>query len=248
MYLSDSFSIQNKKFESLNHISISIDTNQYNSIKGIYSQNNTRTFNADTTLDIPIVNGVLELQPKILGNYQFYNESTTTPILSIPCVSREFPKNNTAQQMLESLAIIDTLLNIDSLKHTTNGYKIELDKIWLSYSNKNEITAKNIIKAYYSRINEANKRYTIEKEGCYTNRGICYILLGDPSTVNYRNKSEIWYYDSDTNNIEKKFIFILSEKPENYDYLLQTNESTQLYFVQAMINWKNGKIFTLKNN
>lgn len=250
MYVNETFAIKNKTFDSLETIYVSIDSNQYQSIKNIYSNVITNNFISDTNYSLQIKKkAAIEFHPTCIGNYIFYKDSIySNPILSIACVSKEFPKNNTAPQMLEALSIIDALLNIDSLKHTSNGCKIELDKIWLGYCTKNEIKAKNNIKIYYNRINEANKRYTIYCEGWYTNRGICYILLGEPYNIEYSNNKEIWYYDSDTNNIDKRFTFILSNNSKIGDYILQKNESTQLYLEQAAMNWNNGIIFTLNKN
>lgn len=195
----------------------------------------------------PIINDTCILVFEKEGNYTLYSDSTYSNfIYTIPAVGRNFPKKNDACAMLISLNIINPSLPIDSLIQTQVGCKIELDKQWLYMSQNNEMNAKRAIQTFYSRIEKANKMYTITQQGMYSNRGLCLILLGEPTHIQYNTQSEIWYYGTDTTIQEKKFTFVTKTKGLQTDFALQDKSEKQVFFDIAQLNWKSGKAFTLR--
>lgn len=182
-----------------------------------------------------------------IGVYNFYSDSTyTNKIFVLPIVSNTFPFQNSPCEMLESTRIFYSKTSIDSLKNTSIGCKIELDKLWLQLCNFDEIKAKESIREYYTRVTLANKKYTSINYGMYTDRGICLILFGNPITIKQSKDEEIWYYTKDADSDDKIFIF---EKGKNIfsDYTLQSKKSKEIFFEQAKSNWCQGKPFNLKN-
>ena len=182
-----------------------------------------------------------------IGIYNFYSDSTySKKIFVLPIVSNTFPLNNSPCEMLESMRVFYTKTSIDSLKNTSIGCKIELDKLWLQLCNFDEIRAKESIREYYTRVTLANKKYTSINYGMYTDRGICLILFGEPLTIKQSSDEEIWYYTKDADSDDKIFIF---EKGKNMftDYTLQSKKSKEIFFEQAKSNWYQGKPFNLKN-
>ncbi|HOS84861.1 MAG TPA: GWxTD domain-containing protein [Bacteroidales bacterium] len=182
-----------------------------------------------------------------VGTYTFYTDSLyTDTVFRIPAVSKNFPKNNNPCEMITALQIIFPLLNIDSLSNTKVGCKVELDKIWLQLAKNNEIKAKEAIKMYYTRIEKANKMYSISQAGMYSNRGMCLILLGEPLHIQYNNESEIWYYTADTTIQDKIFTFTKQYSGIQADYILPKISEKTMFFDIAKLNWQNCKAFTLR--
>lgn len=182
-----------------------------------------------------------------IGNYTLFLDSLfTDTLISIPVVSNKFPKNNTPCTMLEALFLINPMLNIDSLTNTDVGCKIELDKLWLAMSKNDEMKAKIAIKTLYSRIEQANKMYTITQQGMHSNRGVCLILLGEPIKIQYNTNAETWYYSHDTTIQEKKFTFEKKNRGLQSEYVLQNSGEKTMFFDIAKLNWQQGNTFTLR--
>lgn len=83
----------------------------------------------------------------------------------------------------------DRLISIndrDSLKQA-------VDRFWLK-NIRDKRTAKTVIEMFYQRVEEANKKYSNFKEGWKTDRGMIYILFGEPWYVNDFNKKMNWSY------------------------------------------------------
>jgi len=95
----------------------------------------------------------------------------------------------------ELMAISDT----DSLKQA-------MDRFWLrNIGNKKE--AQHVIEHYYTRVEEANKRFSNFKEGWKTDRGMVYILFGEPFHTRDRLRTLIWYYSYNTDTSRYRFTF-----------------------------------------
>jgi len=196
---------------------------------------------------LPIIHDSVVVPFTKIGNYTFYSDSLLQDtVFSIPAVSKKFPKNNSACIMLTALQLINPLLSLDSLLNTRVGCKIELDKQWLSIADNNEMKAKEAINSFYSRIEKANKLYTITKQGMYSDRGICLILLGEPQKISYSVNSEIWYYSNDTTIQEKKFIFDKKNIGIQSEYYLKNKNEKKIFIDFAQLNWQRGNVFTLQ--
>jgi GWxTD domain-containing protein len=52
------------------------------------------------------------------------------------------------------------------------------------------------LRAYYERVEEANRQFSAHLDGWKTDRGMVYILFGPPERVEDRFESEVWTYGS----------------------------------------------------
>jgi GWxTD domain-containing protein len=132
--------------------------------------------------------------------------------------------------------------NPDSLRKT-------VEKFWLkNIGSKNK--AKNAIRLYYQRVEEANKQFSNFKEGWKTDRGMIYILFGPPWYV----KKEIdsnnirWSYSHDHYDSELNFTFVQAKRKSEFfpfeNYILnRSNSYFQLQYQQIQL-WKSGIILT----
>ncbi|MEL7006518.1 MAG: GWxTD domain-containing protein, partial [Bacteroidota bacterium] len=85
--------------------------------------------------------------------------------------------------------------------------KAAFDDFWLDLTRSSE-RARDIIKNYYDRVEEANRLFTTYKPGWKTDRGMIYITFGPPGKVIKSNNEETWIYLStrDLKKIEFKFV------------------------------------------
>ncbi|PAU93541.1 GWxTD domain-containing protein [Aliifodinibius salipaludis] len=134
----------------------------------------------------------------------------------------------------ELMAISDT----DSLKQA-------MDRFWLkNIGNKRE--AQQVIEQYYTRVEEANKRFSNFKEGWKTDRGMVYILFGEPFHTRDRLRQLVWYYSYNTEDPRYRFFF---EQPKlnnqffpfDHYVLNRNNNYYNIVYTQRGL-WLNGQI------
>ncbi|MBK8808103.1 MAG: GWxTD domain-containing protein [Bacteroidales bacterium] len=183
------------------------------------------------------------------GLYFFYTDSTKENGFTLLCKDSLFPNQSTAVQMLEPLIYLNREINIDSLKNSQIGSKLELDKFWYFLANQNIEIAKEIIRVFYNRVYLSNIYFTDYKEGLKTDKGMIFIILGLPNSIRYKKNNEEWIYENryePENNVS--FIFENNETVNlNNSWLLKRNESYRRIWNEAIKSWKKGQVFNYYN-
>jgi hypothetical protein len=114
---------------------------------------------------------------------------------------------------------------------------------------QNPIIAKNVISLFYSRVEEANKRFSCYKEGWKTDMGMLFILLGPPWQVETPVQQIVWHYGY--NRTDRTLSFVFDElRPTGKQrhgfrtYMLQRRP----YYAQLMNmkiqDWLDGSVLT----
>ena len=150
-----------------------------------------------------------------------------------------YPKVTRVTDMLEPMKLLCTEREYERIDTSAN-LKREIDAFWLGLS-KNEKSAKEQIRVFYSRVALANMLFSCRDEGWRTDRGMIYIMLGPPSVVNITPSSEEWSYGGGNGTV---FTF------ENYsgiknDFTLLRSNTYQSVWQQVLTTWRSGKIFTV---
>jgi GWxTD domain-containing protein len=112
--------------------------------------------------------------------------------------SANFPRPSTLDALIEALSYIakeDELPNIRSAP-TPQELRRQFELFWLRLAGSQQAAA-NLIRQYYTRIEEANLLFTTYKEGWKTDMGMVYTILGPPMSVGSRMDNEIWSYSYD---------------------------------------------------
>ncbi len=121
-----------------------------------------------------------------------------------------------AEVALEQMRHILTADEIARVRRLTPEGKVQfLREYWERVAQPEGITPELARWKYFSRIEEANRRFSyLKKEGWKTDRGRVYAQLGPPDLVDYRTAQEdtpdheIWYYDK----IEGGVQFVFADK------------------------------------
>lgn len=151
---------------------------------------------------------------------------------------------HTPSQMIEPLIYLLSNKEYKALKNDTNP-KITLDKFWLKIG-ENTRHAKEMIKVYYSRTAQANLYFSSFKKGWMTDRGMIYIIYGEPSKIYKSSKLERWIYGSEESDVSLMFDFDKKVNPlSDNDFELLRNESYQKSWFQAIDAWRNGRIYSI---
>ncbi len=153
-----------------------------------------------------------------------------------------FPKIKDAEQMILATRYIMAKKEFDNCINASDK-KVCIDKFWTDLGGSNE-RATELIKKYYTRIQEANKTFTSFQEGWKTDRGMIYVVFGAPNTVSKRSNGEVWTYGDGGNANSTTFSFskIINPFTDN-DYYLERGEILKLPWYQAVDSWRQGRIY-----
>ncbi len=140
---------------------------------------------------IPIPSGgTIKLEGE--GLYFIQTDTSFYNGIYINVFENKFPRISSAQQMLESTRYI---MKLDEYKTVaaSDNVKEAIDKFWLGRAPDKEF-AKELIKVFYTRIQIANRDFTTYKEGWKTDRGMLYVIFGEPDEISKRRGNEVWGY------------------------------------------------------
>lgn len=138
------------------------------------------------------------------GLYLFQTDTTATAGLAMR-VETDYPKLATLETLAGPLVYICTRQEYEKILNA-NGDKKKFDQVILGITGNSE-RARNFMRNYFRRVEQANKYFSSYKEGWKTDRGMVYIIFGEPQTVYLFDDREVWEYKGTVN---LKFQFVRS--------------------------------------
>jgi GWxTD domain-containing protein len=177
-------------------------------------------------------------QPR--GDYRFAvhsvkNKNKLYKARDFSVKSTNYPALKTARELAKPLVY---LMNDKDYKKMMaisdpDSLKQAVDRFWLkNIGDKNK--ARDVIKKYYQRVEQANKQFSSYKAGWKTDMGLMYILFGPPWYV-YRHVDHMkWSYAYNQEEYDRNFFFYQPKLKSKYypfvHYLLQRQQG---YFTTA---------------
>ena len=179
------------------------------------------------------------------GFYHFQADSTDKAGYTLFRFSDDFPAMTDALSLLYPIRYLSTRKEHENILMAKDK-KAALDNYWIMLGGSQE-RARELIKQFYSRVQDSNKFFTCHTEGWRTDRGLIYIVFGRPNSV-YRNSlSETWIYGSGGNSLSTSFNFEKVKNPfSNNDYMLQRSPSYEMPWYTAVESWRQGRAFNQK--
>lgn len=155
-----------------------------------------------------------------------------------------YPKVSRGEDMIGPLRYLTTDEEYQQLETAPNK-KLAAETFWIRCCGSKE-RAKEVIKRFYKRVEEANEYFTSYKEGWKTDRGMIYIMFGAPDGLYMRDMGESWVYGQDASMNQINCIFSKVDNPftEN-DLILQRNPSYRPVWYASIESWRTGRVFTL---
>jgi GWxTD domain-containing protein len=154
-----------------------------------------------------------EFTPAKTGLYLIQEDTTVARGVAFLATELSYPKYTRVALLAPPLVYIttdDEYLRLSA----TNIEKAAFDKVILEITNDKD-RARNLMRSYFQRVESANRYFTEYKEGWKTDRGMIYVIYGQPDEVSRAATSETWYYQGRKTKFEfKKSGSIFS--PENY--------------------------------
>jgi GWxTD domain-containing protein len=196
-----------------------------------YKPDSIFLFNSDSLLILPNE-----------GFYFFQADTADKNGLTLFRFSNSFPAVNTSDQMVESVRYLTTKKEYEAMKLNENK-KEAIERFWLDIGNNADRT-RNLIRKYYSRVQEANRFFSSYMEGWRTDRGMIYIIFGKPNNVYKSANAESWIYGSPNNALSLNFFFVKVNNPfTDNDYSLRREPIYEGNWYRAVDVWRQGRVY-----
>lgn len=176
------------------------------------------------------------------GFYHFQLDSSKREGETLFRFALPFPEIGSAAQLIRPLIYITTDEEYEELIKSTDP-KASADEFWLKMTGSRE-RAKELIRKYYTRVQEANALFTSYLEGWKTDRGMIYIVYGPPGVVFRTNTTEVWIYGQDRMMTQNSFTFARVQNPfTDNDYSMERTPVYKSSFQNAVSVWRQGRVF-----
>ena len=198
---------------------------------------------ADSTFSIKGENGVFTLFLKSNAMYHIMVDSNDLEGLTLFRFNNSYPEITQAYQMVSPLRYISS--NDEYQKFTSSkNPKQDIDNFWLTASGGSKQRARELIRNYYNRIEDANRYFSSYQEGWKTDRGMIYLIFGPPSSIFRSSEGETWTYGQERNYMALSFNFVKMDNPfSDNDYALQRSANYRNLWYNAVDLWRDGRIY-----
>ncbi len=171
------------------------------------------------------------------GFYHFQADSSARNGFTFFRFFERFPNVNESEQLIPPLRYLTSNMEFKQLLMSAD-MKMAADSFWFVTAGSHE-RALEISKEYYSRVELANRFFTSFKEGWKTDRGMIYIIFGQPKTVYRRDDIETWVYGERGNRVSLTFDFIKAINPfTSEDFVLQRRADYKNPWFIAIDYWR----------
>ena len=175
------------------------------------------------------------------GVYFIRLDSATTGC-TLMGVEQYFPKVLSHAQMIAATRFI---MNKDEYQKmiNTNDKQTAINTFWLTLGG-GEDRAKELIKRYYNRVQDANSFFTSHIEGWKTDMGMIYIVFGPPNKTYKTQQMETWVYGNEGAPNSATFRFEKISNPfSDNNFKLIRNVSYKDPWYIAVNNWREGHVY-----
>lgn len=199
-------------------------------------------YKPDSTFSVYSKDDKIELALPQKGFFHLKTNNETKDGVTFFVYESSYPKIKNSEQMILATRYIMAKKEFDNCMLASDKKSV-IDKFWVDISGSNE-RAKELIRKYYGRVQEANKLFTSFQEGWKTDRGMIYIVFGAPNKVSKRKNGEVWTYGEvgNPNSTVFSFIKIINPFTDN-DYFLERSEVYKEPWYQAVDMWRQGRIY-----
>ena len=189
------------------------------------------------------------------GNYRFQvtaNPDTDAEMFKardFSVKSKNYPAIQTPEELARPLIYLMNERDYDELMsiEDPDSLKAAVDRFWLS-NIQNTSKARSTLSLYYERVEEANKLFSNYKEGWKTDRGMIYILFGNPWYADRTLNELRWSYSHNLADPERNFYFFTPKIRNKYfpfhNYILRRSDDYYNVNYQQIQLWLSGNIIS----
>ncbi len=125
--------------------------------------------------------------------YFIQSDTLSSEGLTLFMGPKYYPKMTTIDELILPMTYFTSRSELAEVKNAKDS-KVAFENFWLNAYTSSEAAAA-AIRIYYRSIKQANELFTTYKEGWKTDRGMIYVIFGNPDSVFRANKKEIWLYE-----------------------------------------------------
>jgi GWxTD domain-containing protein len=175
------------------------------------------------------------------GFYHLQTDTTTHDGLTIYRYDDVFPFVRSVDYLLSPLRYISSKSEYEKM-NTAPNKKLAVDSFWVACAGSAE-RARELIKKFYNRVQDANNYFSSYVEGWRTDRGLIYTIYGPPNVLYRNSDTETWVYGEETNINSLTFSFVKATNPfTDNDYRIERNPSFKDSWYRAVDSWRQGRI------
>jgi GWxTD domain-containing protein len=156
-----------------------------------------------------------------------------------------FPRPVTFSELIDAAVYLATVKEMTALRHSRGQeeQRKNFEAFWLSLAG-DPARASALIRKYYGRVEEANRLFTIVREGWRTDRGMLYCVLGPPAEISNHLDMQTWYYSLTGNENDNRFVFKRVVRSGDglivEDYILYRQAGYEIFWDRMVARWRSG--------
>ncbi len=178
------------------------------------------------------------------GFYHFSPSTQRKAGLSLFQFTELFPYLKTIEDLLYPMRFIMSRKDFEFL-YKAGNQRASVETFWTEASG-NRTKARSLIEQYYSRVENANYHFSSHLEGWKTDRGMIYLIFGQPNIIYRTGGSETWIYGVKSNQLSLNFVFVKLINPftDNH-FVLNRSPIYKNPWYRAVDEWRAGRAYNL---
>ena len=204
--------------------------------------NAKRSLEADSIFEVPFnEEGNAMLQLHRPGTYHLGTDSTGSGY-TLFVLDQAFPYVGTHADMLRPLRYITSMQEFDRIS-TAEDLRSAIERFWLDAAGDRD-RAREAIRIFYARVENANRHFTSHVEGWRTDRGLVHIIFGTPNTIYKSDLTETWIYGEENNLMSLTFNFTRRTGAfTDNDLVLERDPMLKGAWYRNVESWRNGRVY-----
>jgi GWxTD domain-containing protein len=154
-----------------------------------------------------------------------------------------FPEIKGIDQLTGPLRYITSKAEFDEFSKASFAKPL-VDNFWLECAGSKD-RARDLIRTFYTRVEETNRYFSSYTEGWKTDRGMIHLVFGNPAKIRRTNNEETWIYGEEGNPASLSFVFRknTSALSDNV-FILQRDPQYRQVWEQMVTAWRQGRVFS----
>jgi GWxTD domain-containing protein len=177
------------------------------------------------------------------GLYFFTHDESMSAGLTIKTSGTFFPEIKEIESMQWPLRYITTKTEHEEI--IKNNYpKQMIDMFWIECAGGKD-HARELIRIYYHRVQEANLYFSSYTEGWRTDRGMIHLIFGNPAKITRYDNTELWQYGEEGSPGMLQFVFRKIDSPlSSNNYVLDRDPNFRPYWEKMVQTWRSGRVYS----
>lgn len=186
--------------------------------------------------------GRTELVLPASGVIHLRTDTTRQVGYSLFTMKDSYPNVRTGVDMLKPLRYITSMQEFDRMGGSGDVRKA-VEQFWLDAAADRD-RARDAIRAYYTRVENANRHFTAHVEGWKTDRGLVHIIFGTPNLIQKNERSETWTYGDESSIMSLSFTFVKRDAIyTDNDMVLERQPTYKGAWYRNVESWRNGRVY-----